>query len=129
MRRLQVIRWLLIAQLLSALLLGVLAWTIWGAVTGTSALLGGLICWLPNCYFAFRAFRYRGARQARRIVRSFYAGAAGKMALTFGLFALVFAKVEPISPLALFGGFVGVQMLNWIVPLVAAQLDRSANAW
>jgi len=121
--RLRVIKLLLIWQLVGAVLAGGVA-LVWGVSAAKGALIGGLICWLPNCYFALRAFRYRGARAARKIVRSFYAGAAGKMVLTATMFTVVFINVRPLNALALFLGFAGVQTLSWIVPLA---LSRSAN--
>lgn len=121
--RLRVIRLLLIWQLAGAALAGGVG-SFWGDSAAKGALIGGLIVWLPNCYFAFRAFRYRGARAARKIVRSFYAGAAGKMVLTAIMFTVVFINVRPLNALALFLGFAGVQTLSWIVPLA---LGRSVN--
>lgn len=126
-RRLRVIRLLLVWQLVTAFGAGVVGFLLAGVAGGGSALIGGLICWLPNCWFAYRAFRYRGARAARRIVRSFYAGEAGKMALTVLLFAVVFINVKSVNALALFAGFAGVQLVNWIVPLAAARIDIKAD--
>ena len=121
-QRLRVIKLLLISQFLGALLAGLFG-SIWGYGAAVGALLGGAIVWLPNCYFAFRAFRHRGARAARLIVRSFYAGAAGKMLLTAGMFTLVFVNVKPLNAPAVFLGFAFVQTLNWIVPLVIGRQD------
>lgn len=126
-RRLRVIKLLLVWQFAGALLVGLLGLlSSQGAAIG--ALIGGLIVWLPNCYFAFRAFRYRGARAARLIVRSFYAGAAGKMMLTALMFVLVFINVKPLNALALFAGFAGVQTLNWIVPLVVSRSEQNTTS-
>jgi len=138
--RLRVIKLILLGQLLAMAIVGMvglLAGSLLGQsaeptigqissgqVTGLSALLGGLIAWLPNTYFAIRAFRYRGARAAQKIVRSFYAGAFGKMILTMAMFAIVFIKVKPLSALALFLGFAVVQAMNWIVPLMVALQER-----
>ena len=73
---------------------------------------------LPNVYFAHRAFRFTGARAAQAIVRSFYAGEAGKLILTAVLFALTFAGVKPLAPLAVFGVFVLTQLVSWFAPLL-----------
>ena len=121
-QRLRVIKLLLVSQLLGALLAGMFGF-IWGQGAALGAFLGGVIVWLPNCYFAFRAFRHRGARAARLIVRSFYAGAAGKMLLTAGMFTLLFVNVKPLNAPAVFLGFAFVQTLNWIVPLVVGRQD------
>ena len=123
-RRLRVVRQVIVWQLMASLAVGVLGLAISGVVGGWSALLGGLICWLPSCWFAYRAFRYSGARAARLIVRSFYAGEAGKMFLTMAMFALVFVNLESVNALALFAGFAGVQLVNWVVPLVTALADN-----
>ena len=116
-QRLRVIKLLLVWQFVGAFTVGLLG-LIWGRDAAVGALLGGLTVWLPNCYFAFRAFKHRGARAARLIVRSFYTGAAGKMLLTAGMFTLIFVNVKPLNAPAVFMGFASVQMLNWIVPLI-----------
>lgn len=127
--RLRVIKLILLGQFLAMLSAGAVGLLASGSVTGLSALLGGGIAWLPNMYFAMRAFRYRGARAAQKIVRSFYAGAFGKLLLTMALFSIVFIQVRPINALALFLGFALVQTLNWIVPLVLAIRDsRRSNS-
>ena len=98
-----------------------LAATFWywrGEVAGYSGFCGGLIAWLPNVYFTHKAFRFSGARAAQAIVRSFYAGEAGKLVLTAVLFALVFAGVRPLDALALFSVFLLTQLVNWFAPLL-----------
>jgi len=122
--RLRVIKLILFGQFLAMILVGACGFLVVGPLSGQSALLGGLIAWLPNTYFALRAFRYRGARAAQKIVRSFYAGAFGKMILTMAMFAIVFIKVKPLSALALFIGFALVQTMNWSVPLFVALKER-----
>ena len=83
-----------------------LATLLWkGPVAGYSALIGGMIALLPNVYFAYKAFRYSGARSARAIVQSFWSGEMGKLFLTAALFALVFAGVERLNVASLFIGY------------------------
>ncbi len=123
-QRLRVIKLLLVGQFIASIVAGLFAFGLFGHVSGKSAWLGGLICWLPNCYFAFRAFRYRGARAAQKIVRSFYAGEVGKMMLTMLFFALVFIKVKPLDALALFSGYALVMTLSWIVPIFVAREEN-----
>jgi ATP synthase protein I len=77
-------------------------------VIALSALGGGLIAVVPQAYFAVLAFRWRGARSARGIVRSGYAGEAGKFLLSVMGFALVFATLRPISAPAVFGGYLAM---------------------
>jgi ATP synthase protein I len=108
----------LVVQLLVLLLSILVLWQWQGAVAGYSGLCGGLIAWLPNMYFAHKAFRFTGARAAQAIVRSFYAGEAGKLILTAVLFALTFAGVKPLDALAVFGVFFLTQLVNWFAPLL-----------
>ena len=108
----------LLTQLVALLLAAVVLWQWRGAVSGYSGLCGGLIAWLPNMYFAHKAFRFSGARAAQAIVRSFYAGEAGKLILTAALFTLTFAGVKPLDALAVFGVFLLTQLVNWFTPLL-----------
>lgn len=114
--RLLVIRRLLAAQLFVCLLVALIA-LLFGWVASYSALLGGLICLVPNSYFAYRTFRFRGARAAKHIIRSFYQGEAVKLGLTAVMFACVFAGIKPLAPLALFVGYLAVQVAGWVAPL------------
>ncbi len=108
----------LLAQI-AVLLLAAIAFLSWrGPVAGYSGLCGGLIAWLPNLYFAHKAFRFSGARAAKEIIQSFYAGEAGKFILTAALFTLTFAGVKPLDPLAVFAGFLLTQMVSWFAPLL-----------
>ncbi|MEH6366286.1 MULTISPECIES: F0F1 ATP synthase subunit I [Pseudomonas] len=108
----------LVVQLIVALLLAAVCWQWRGPIAGYSGLCGGLIAWLPNVYFAHKAFRFSGARAAQAIVRSFYAGEAGKLILTAALFTLTFAGVKPLDALAVFGVFLLTQLVNWFAPLL-----------
>jgi ATP synthase protein I len=108
----------LLAQLVTFLVAALVLWQWKGAVSGYSGVCGGLIGWLPTVYFASKAFRFSGARAAHAIVRSFYAGEAGKLILTAVLFALAFVGVKPLAPLALFGVFLLTQAVNWFAPLL-----------
>lgn len=109
---------LLLAQLAVLLLAAIVLYATRGPVSGYSGLCGGLIAWLPNLYFAHKAFRFGGARAAQVIVRSFYAGEAGKLILTAVLFALTFAGVKPLEALTVFGVFLLTQLVNWFAPLL-----------
>ena len=107
LHRLPVFR-VLQCQALAAVLLALLCAGLWGWVAGYSGLLGGLIAWLANVYFAFKAFRYFGARSAKAIVQSLWAGEMGKQILAAALFALLFVVVRPLEPLAVFAGYLVV---------------------
>jgi len=64
-----------------------------------------LIAILPQAYFAALTFRWRGARSARAIARSAYAGQVGKFLLSFAGFAAVFVALRPIDAPAVFAGY------------------------
>jgi ATP synthase protein I len=108
----------LLAQLGFGLAASLVIWLAAGRVAGYSALIGWGIAWLPNVYFAHKAFRYGGARAAQAIVKSFYAGEAGKLILTAVLFALTFAGVKPLESLAVFGVFLLTLLVSWFAPLL-----------
>ncbi len=96
-------------QLILTVLSASLAW-LYSDVAAYSALLGGLTCALPNAYFVWRAFRYSGARSTVQVVQSFYQGESWKFVLTALSFAVIFQRVEPLNVLALFAGFITVQL-------------------
>lgn len=104
LHRLPVVR-VLFAQALVGITVAVFCAGVFGIVAGYSGLLGGLIALLANVYFAFKAFRYFGARSARAVVQSLWAGEMGKQILAAALFALVFVGVKPLDPIALFTGY------------------------
>lgn len=102
--------------LLVVLLLG-LGW--WHPDGLKSALCGGFLFILPNAYFTYYAFRYRGARFMPWIVRSMQWGQSGKLMLTVVGFALVFRFVKPLDLMVLFGVYgVMVAAQIWIALVV-----------
>lgn len=89
----------------------VLGWQA-GTVPATNALIGGLISWTANAWFARMAFRHRGARQMAQVARAFYLGETGKFVLSASLFVIAFVTVRPLQPVALFGGYALMTALN-----------------
>ena len=89
-----------------------------GTVMAYSILLGGLVSIVPNSYFAWKAFRYRGARNTPLIVKSFYAGETGKLVMTGLMFAMIFAGIRPLNELAV--------IVSYIVTIAIGLL---ATAW
>ena len=79
-------------------------------VAALSALLGGLACALPNAYFIWRAFRFQGASQARKVVVALYQGEAWKFFLTALIFVTVFRLGIELNYFALFASFITVQL-------------------
>ncbi len=88
-----------------------------GAQAASSALLGGVVCIVPNAFFAGKLFKYQGARSAKQIVNSFYKGEALKIALSIILFTLVFVWIK-ITPLAFFLSYIIILMTHWFAPLI-----------
>jgi ATP synthase protein I len=95
----------------------VLCAIIYGANASMSALLGGMVCFVPNVYFARTLFKYKGARSAKQIVNCFYKGEAVKIGLSMLLFTTVFVWIK-ITPLAFFGSYILILMTHWFAPLV-----------
>lgn len=95
-------------QLIVTLAVALVLWGFQGWIAGYSGLLGGLVALIPNSYFAFRVYRYSGARSARAIVGEFYSGEAGKLILTAVLFIAVWLGVKPLAVAAVFGGYLAV---------------------
>ena len=93
-------------------------------VVAYSILLGGFISIVPNGYFAWKAFRYRGARNTPLIIKSFYAGETGKLIMTGVFFALVFAGIRPLNELAVIVSFI----IAIIVGLVATAWVNNKTA-
>lgn len=86
-------------------------------VAAYSALLGGLICVVPNAYLAERLTRTDGLTREQKIGR-WMQGETGKIIQSAILFALVFAWVKPLDPPLLFLTFVGIQLLHLLVPVL-----------
>ena len=84
-------------------------WLSGGSVPGYSALLGSLVCVVPNAFLAFRLALPR--RSARALLRAAWAGEMGKLALTVLLFSLVLAAVRPLSGGPLLTGFIASQLM------------------
>src|SRR5690554_502328 len=98
----------LLLQLITTLVVAITLWCFQGWIAGYSGLLGGMIAFLPNSYFAFRVYRYSGARSARAIVGELYSGEAGKLILTAVLFIAVWLGVKPLEVAAVFIGYLVV---------------------
>jgi ATP synthase protein I len=85
-----------------------------------SAALGGAIGIVPNLLFAYKAFKYAGARASRQVVDSFFSGVKLKMVLMAMLLGLCLKFVE-VSPLPFFSTFCLVMALPIITPFIIKQ--------
>ncbi len=82
-----------------------------GAVVAISALLGGMTAVIPNAFLAARLMKPRANDNAGAVMRSAWIGVIGKLIITALLFGVIFALVRPLSPLAVFGGFIAAQLM------------------
>lgn len=89
-----------------------------GATGAKSAALGALVYWLASAYFAWQSFRTAGARAARQVLGNMYVGMIGKFAIVVVGLALVLTLMQPVNMLALLIGFVLVQAMSWIAPMM-----------
>ena len=105
----------IVAQLVWTVSLSLVCLSIFGVVAGYSALLGGLISAVPNSYFALHAFKFQGARNADKVVKSFIRGELGKIVFTGVLFALSFTLVTSLDELALIASFVAAQFVGVVM--------------
>ncbi len=81
-----------------------------------SAALGGAAAFIPNLYFALRVHKSAG-QEARKIVRSFYAGESGKLLLTAALFFMIF-QLPNIEILPLLAVYVAALSVFWFALLM-----------
>lgn len=82
-----------------------------------SALIGGIICLVPNLVFVTYAYRFGGARAAKKIANSFYKGETLKIMLTALMFALTFIFIPvAIGPLMI--TYVLCLLVYWLIPLL-----------
>ncbi|KTD44874.1 F0F1 ATP synthase subunit I [Legionella quateirensis] len=106
-----------LVQLGITLVLAALCAIVFNIKAASSALLGGIVCIIPNAYFASKLFRHQGARAAKQIVNSFYKGEAVKIILSIFLFTAVFVFFK-ITPLAFFTSYILVLMTHWFAPWI-----------
>ncbi len=112
---------IIVLQALVNVLVGLFFGLIQGWTAAYSALLGGLTALIPNVYFTYKAFQYFGARSIAAIVKSFWAGHAGKLILTAVLFALLFLGVKPLNVFTLFIGYIMVQVTSAVASLLLTE--------
>ena len=105
----------IVAQFTTTGFLALLGLFLIDTVVAYSVLLGGVISALPNSYFVLQAFRFQGARNADRVVKSFIRGELGKIGVTIILFALSFTLITNLSEIALILGFIAVHFAGVVM--------------
>lgn len=111
-------RILMILQWFMVLLVAGGAWLLEGAVIAKSSALGALLCCVASNYFAWQSFRFAGARASQQVMLSMYRGLIGKFAIVIVGLVLIFSYVKPLSAGALFAGFILVQAMSWVAPML-----------
>lgn len=79
-------------------------------IVAKSAAIGAALSFVTQMVFAVFMFSHSGYRARNRIVSQFFRGQALKWLLTVFGFALIFITIKPLSPLALFIGFIVMKM-------------------
>ncbi|OKY27537.1 hypothetical protein BI291_08865 [Thalassotalea sp. PP2-459] len=87
-----------------------------GVSYAESAIAGGIIAILPNCVFAYKAFKYAGAQASKEVMQSFYSGVKLKLGLSALLFALAF-KFLNILPAPFFATYCLVVVIPLLTPI------------
>jgi ATP synthase protein I len=101
-----------------------IAWVLKDSTAALSAALGALVCWLASCYFSWQSFRAAGARASKQVLSNMYRGLLGKFGIVIVGFVLILINVKPLSPVALFCGFILVQTMSWVAPFWASRLQK-----
>ena len=89
-----------------------------------SAFLGGLICALPNMYFARQLFKRRIA-EAGELIRSVYIAEFIKLGLAVALFTIVLINYKGVHPITLFVTYFIAHSCMWAVPLISQIFSKS----
>jgi len=101
-----------------------IAWLVSDTTAAISAALGALVCWLASSYFSWQSFRTAGARASKQVLLNMYRGMLGKFAIMIVGFILILSNVQPLSPVALFCGFILVQSMSWVAPFWVSRLQK-----
>ena len=100
-------------QLGLSLSVAVVVWMLWGQGPGVSALVGGLICVLPNGYLGLRLALTDVRAGAKTLLRSAYVGELVKLIITVALFIVAFVFLKGLEPGFLLLGFIASQLALW----------------
>jgi len=102
-------------------------WAVIGSVAGYSALLGSLICVIPNAFLALRLMVPRRDPGAPALIQAAWIGEIGKLALTVLFFTLVFTLVRSLSAAALFAGFIASQLVAFSGLLMRGEQEQKTS--
>lgn len=94
-----------------------LCWSMEGATSIWSTLLGGVACVLPSFCFARRFFATTSARSSKKIISTFYVGEVIKLAFSAVLVLLIILFI-PVAIVPFITGFIGAQLGFWLAPVL-----------
>lgn len=116
----------LLAQAGVSSALAALLWLTFGDVVAASTLLGGAAAVVPNAFLAARVLKPNRDVSAGAMMRAAWLGEVGKVLLTALAFGVIFGFVRPISPPAVFAGYIAAQLVVFGALLVGGSLGNSA---
>lgn len=107
--------WILFILIIVAWIIDV-SWLSSDLVVAKSTAIGALLSFVTQAVFAGFIFWYTGYRARQHIVSQLYRGQMAKWLLTAFGFALIFITIRPLSALALFIGFMVMQISHsWML--------------
>jgi ATP synthase protein I len=99
-----------------------------GQSIAMSVCVGGFVSVIANCWMAWIAHRARFFKTPAQVAAALYLGEAGKFIVVALLFLLIFKKVTLFKTreyaLLVLAGFLTVQIVVFVYPLVRAQFKR-----
>jgi ATP synthase protein I len=113
----------LLAQAGVSMVLAAVLWLSFGDAVAVSTLLGGAAAVVPNGFLAARVLKPN--RPVDALLRAAWIGEIGKILLTALAFGVIFGFVRPLSPPAVFAGFIAAQLVVFGALLVG---DSGATA-
>ena len=107
----------------SWLILGLVAigivWDVWQGnsqyAVSKNLLAGSVLGWVSQIIFAKISLSKSGYQQRRQIVHRFYQAHMAKWLLTIAGFALIFLLLKPLNAIAVFAGYLILQMSYLII--------------
>ena len=99
----------LLAQAGVSVVLAAVLWLRFGDTVALSTLLGGVAAVVPNGFLAARLLNPN--RTVDALMRAAWLGEIGKLLLTALAFGVIFGFVRPLSPPAVFAGFIASQLV------------------
>lgn len=118
----------LLVQACASVAAAAVCWAWQGEVAGVSALLGGAAVVVPNGFLAARLLAPSRDQTAKAMMRAAWFGEIGKLLLTVLAFGVIFGFVRPISPLAVFAGFIAAQVVVFGALLVGSGAAQEAKS-